>query len=99
MEEKRFIKLLFLLPSKWAIKILAKKMGVKNVIFDKLHDLFSKAKRIDFFPCQSDSRGFIIILDRETALFFNQDGDHFVYDGYEMGEYEKGDVGIFDNLK
>lgn len=78
-------------------KMLNKKLGGKNEIFDKFHDLFSKVETIDIFPTQGH-RGFVIILDRNTALFFYQDGDHFKYDGFEMGEYAKGEVTIFDNL-
>ncbi len=77
---------------------LSKKIGIKKPIFGKAHELFSKSERIDIFPAATP-RGFIIVLDRETALYFYQDGDHFVYDGFEMGEYEKGDVTIFDSLK
>lgn len=80
-----------------AIKLLARKQGIKNSPFDKLHDIFSKTERIDVFPCQTGSRGFKIVFNRQTALYFNQDGDHFVYDGFEVGKYEKGDVTIFDN--
>lgn len=81
------------------MRMQAKKMGIKQPIFDKLQDILEKTERIDFFPYSSGSRGFIIVLDRQTALYFNQDGDHFVYDGFEMGEYKKGEVAIFDQLK
>jgi hypothetical protein len=27
------------------------------------------------------------------------DGDHFVYDGFEVGKYDKGDITIFDDIK
>jgi hypothetical protein len=74
----------------------AKKMGIKNVVFDRLHDIFSGVGRIDIFPTNSGSRGFIFVIDGKTALYFYQDGDHFAYDGFEMGEYEKGDITIFD---
>jgi len=80
-----------------AFKFLARKMGIKNIIFDKLHEVFDSAERIDVFPATA-ARGFILTLDRETALYFYQDGDHFKYDGFEMGPYEKGDVKIFDRL-
>ncbi|MFH1111671.1 MAG: hypothetical protein V1712_01215 [Patescibacteria group bacterium] len=83
----------------WGFKRLNKKFGVTNDVFDKAHEVFSGVQRIDIFPTASGSRGFILVLDRKTALFFYQDGDHFIYDGFEMGEYDKGDVTIFDNLK
>lgn len=86
----------------WALfKILSKQMKIQNVVFDKLHDVFSESKTIDIFPFRpaNAGRGFMLVIDRETALYFYQDGDHFKYDGFEMGPYEKGDVTIFDNLK
>ena len=99
MKIKRFDKLFLFISPRIGLKRLANKMGIKNMVFDKAHQLFSNINRIDFFPYQSGARGFMIVLDRQTALYFNQDGDHFVYDGYEMGEYNKGNVTIFDNLK
>lgn len=80
-----------------AMKQLAKKIGINNPIFNQAHKLFSKVERIDILPLRGSPRGFMIVIDKETALYFYQDGDHFVYDGYEMGEYDKGDVTVFDN--
>lgn len=81
-------------------KRLNKRLGIQNDIFDKAHELFSNTKSIDLFPLSSPSgRGFMIVIDRKTALYFYQDGDHFKYDGFEIGPYEKGDVTIFDNLQ
>ena len=80
-------------------KMLNKKLGIKNDTFDKAHEVFSSVKRVDIFPAAAGSRGFIFILDKKTTLYFYQDGDHFVYDGFEMGEYDGGDVTIFDDLK
>ena len=77
---------------------LAKRMAIDNPVFDKLHEVLNSVKAIDIFPYSGNSRGFILVLDRQTALFFNQDGDHFEYDGFEMGEYNKGEVTIFDNM-
>jgi hypothetical protein len=96
---KWYHKLFLKFWSNMAMKILARKMGVNNPIFDKLHEAFAETERIDIFPYVSGSRGFMIIINRKTALYFNQDGDHFIYDGFEMGEYKKGDVAIFDGLK
>ena len=81
-----------------AFKLFAKELGIANPVFDKAHDVFSSAKRIDLYPTASTERGFILVLDLKTALYFYQDGDHFKYDGFEMGEYEKGDVTVFDNI-
>lgn len=77
---------------------MAKRMAVDNVMFNKLHEVFRGVKIIDIFPYSGNNRGFILALDRQTALFFNQDGGHFEYDGFEMGQYNKGEVTIFDNL-
>ncbi|MEW5805176.1 MAG: hypothetical protein AB1721_00370 [Patescibacteria group bacterium] len=79
---------------------LARELGLATDLTEKANDLFSKVKRVEIVPSESSfGRGFKIILDRNTALYFEQDGDHFVYDGPEMGEYEKGEVTIFDNLE
>ena len=80
-------------------KMLNKKLGVKNGAFEKAHDVFSRVDRVDLFPSGSGSRGFILILDKKTALYFYQNSDHFVYDGFELGEYDGGDVTLFDGLK
>jgi len=101
MEEVKISRLIKLLLKFWpslAVKLLARKQGIKNSPFERLHDIFSKAERIDIFPYKSGGRGFIVVLDQKTALYFNQDGDRFVYDGFEVGKYEKGDVTIFDYL-
>lgn len=81
-----------------AFKKFAKDIGIPNPIFDKVHEVFGSAERIDIYPISGTHRGFILVLDLKTALYFYQDGDHFVYDGFEMGEYERGDVTIFDHL-
>ena len=71
-------------------------MGVENPVFDKAHEVFAEIERIDIVPHVGTERGFRIILDGKTSLWFYQDGDHFKYDGFEMGEYEKGEVTVFD---
>jgi len=80
-------------------KMLNKKLGIKNNTFNKAHEVFSGIERVDIFPAADGSRGFILVLNKKTALYFYQDGDHFVYDGFEIGEYDGGDVTIFDGLK
>jgi hypothetical protein len=82
----------------FAMRRYAKKMGIKDIVFDKAHQMFLGAKRIDFFPSVT-GRGLIIVIDLKTTLFFYQEGDHFTYDGYEMGKYNKGDVAVFDGIK
>ncbi len=90
--------LLRLWPVK-GVRRLTREFGLDPELMERANDLFSKAKRIDIIPSVSGQRGFQIILDKSTALYFYQDGDHFVFDGSETGEYEGGDVTIFDNLK
>jgi hypothetical protein len=91
-------KLLLKFWPKLEMRRLAKQMKIDKVVFDKLHEVFSGIKTIDLFPVCGNERGFILVLDRQTALFFYQDGDHFKYDGFEMGKYVKGEVTIFDDL-
>lgn len=81
-----------------AMRLFAKEIGIKNVVFHKAHELFYGVDRVDFFPSHGD-RGFVLVVDRKTALFFFQDGDHFEYDGFEMGEYTKGDVTVLDGIQ
>lgn len=82
-------------------KRFAKRHGIEKVVFDKLHEIFADTNRIDIFPLSGGggSRGFMIVIDRKTALYFYQDHDHFKYDGFEMGEYGDGDVTIFDRIE
>ena len=87
---------LWLAPD-YALKLLARRSGDGEIIFDKLHEALVSTKRVDLFKTGSNSRGFILVLDQRTALFFYQDGDHFIYDGWETGEYGKGEITILDN--
>ena len=80
-----------------AMRLFANEIGIENVTFDKAHELFSGVGRIDLFPTHG-TRGFILVMDRKTALFFYQEGDHFSYDGFEMGRYNKGEVTVVDGL-
>lgn len=79
------------------IKRLSREFGLDPDIAEKAHKAFQDTKRIDIIPSTSGERGFQIIIDGSTALYFCQNGDHFVYDGFENGEYEKGEVTVFDN--
>lgn len=78
------------------VRRLSRKMGIDPDIADKANALFAGTERVDIVPSRTGTRGFQIILNRSTALYFYQDGDHFVYDGFESGEYDKGDVTLFD---
>lgn len=91
-------RLLLLVTPLRGIKRFSRSMGIDTSVLDKAHALFEGTQTIDIVPSASSSRGFQLIIDRQTALYFYQDGDHFTYDGFEMGEYDKGDVMIFDNI-
>jgi len=94
-----FTKLMFKLWPSLAMVRMARKMGIDDPLFDEAQELFSKVRRVDILPSASGLRGFIVVLDRKTALYFCQDGDHFIYDGFEMGRYDKGDITLFDNFR
>ena len=66
---------------------------------EALHEFFLKSNRIDIITSKGGTRGFKLLIDQKTALFFYQEEDKFVYDGWEVGKYEeKGKVTIFDNF-
>jgi hypothetical protein len=85
-------------PSK-GVQRLAKELGMGAELMNRANSLFIDTDRVDIIPSKSGERGFQIILNKSTALYFYQDGDHFTFDGAEVGEYEGGDVAIFDHLK
>lgn len=64
----------------------------------RLHRSLSHAERVDFVSYDTGKRGFALVLDQQVALHFSQDGDGFVYDGYDTGDFAKGDVTILDDL-
>lgn len=80
-----------------AMRFLSKQSGANWSLTNKLHRIFGQVNRVDITPTVS-GRGFILILDKKISLYFYQDHNHFSYDGFEMGEYDGGDVTIFDNL-
>jgi len=80
------------------LKYGAKKQKVDPKKLDWAVKLFGDCERIDISRTATSDRGFILTLDKKMRLFFYQDGDHFSFDGYEIGEYENGEVTIFDNL-
>lgn len=56
-------------------------------------------KKIHIKPLSSNNgRGFIIFVDNKMSFWFFQNGDHFEYDGFEIGEYDDGNVQVFDDL-
>jgi len=88
----------FALP--WGLGRLAKELGGPGIeMSKKALALFARAERIDIVPSRSELRGFQLIIDNILSLYFVQDGDRFVYDGFEMGPYEDGDVTVFDGVK
>jgi len=93
-----FTRMLLGLSLGWGMSRLAKELGGPGIeASKKAHALFGKVERIDVVPARSAGmRGFQIVLDHLLTLYFSQDGDHFVYDGFEMGFFEGGDVTIFD---
>lgn len=93
-----FDKLLLKYLPTFVMRRFAKAIGIEKPVFEKAHEVFDGAERIDIFPV-SNGRGFILVIDCKTALFFYQDGDRFAYDGYEMGKYNKGDVTVLDAIR
>lgn len=78
----------------------AREQGIDNRKIDAAEALFRNAKRIDIQPLSGEhGRGFIITINNGLSLWFNQDGDAFVYDGFEIGPYDNGDITVFDSLK
>lgn len=84
----------------WGMNRLAKELSMPGIeTSKKAHALFEKVERVDIVPARGSMRGFQVILDGLLSLYFSQEGDHFVYDGFEMGPYDEGDVTIFDKLR
>lgn len=83
-----------------AMRVLARKCGYDSKLSEKAQDLFLETKTVELHPLTSSmGRGYSLVIDRKLALFFYQDGDHFVYDGYESGESNPGNVQVFDRLE
>jgi len=81
------------------LKSAIKKQGLDSRKLDWAVWLLGGSKRIDLSRTAGPGRGFILTLDNKLSLFFYQDGDHFSFDGYEIGDYENGQVTIFDSIK
>ena len=79
------------------LKISADDLGLEGRKIDLAYKLFDDAK-VHIEPLSGESRGFIITLDGKLSLWFLQDGNHFKFDGIEMGEYDDGEVTVFDEL-
>ena len=95
-----FTKVLMRYAPKIFLRYAAEEQGVDYGDVDKAMKLFGEGKRIDFQPLSGvNGRGLIIFIDKKLSLWFFQDGDKFKFDGYEMGEYDKGEVTVFDKIK
>jgi hypothetical protein len=93
-------KILLGISLSWGMARLARELNSPCIeTSKKAHALFQGIGRIDFVPSRSTMRGFQIILDGLLSLYFSQEGDHFVYDGFEMGPYDEGDVTVLDKLR
>ncbi len=93
-------KILLGISLSWGMARLARELNSPCIeASKKAHALFQKVERVDFVPSRSTMRGFQIILDGLLSLYFSQEGDHFVYDGFEMGPYDEGDVTVLDKLR
>lgn len=77
-------------------KFVAWMMGCPPSLIRDAHSLFYDAT-VDIVPTKTGGRGFRIVIDKKLSLYFYQDGKHFYYDGWEVGEYEDGDITIFDH--
>ncbi len=93
-----FTKLLAQFFPKLFFRYASKCAGLNPQKITQAQKIFGDAERIDIFPLRGGHRGFIIVLDNKLSLHFYQDGDHFHYDGFEMGKYQDGDVTVFDSL-
>jgi hypothetical protein len=103
-EEKRYplpwvTRFLFRLSPILGTRSLLRLLNFDVKLIDRANDLFLNAETIDIHPVKSSSRGFVLTLNREISFFFYQNGGSFAYDGFEVGEYEPGDVHIFDKIK
>ena len=73
----------------WGVSRLARELSMPGIeTSKKAHALFQATERVDIIPSKSAMRGFRIVLDGLLSLYFSQDGDHFVYDGFEMAWYD-----------
>ncbi|MFA6587682.1 MAG: hypothetical protein WCT08_01295 [Patescibacteria group bacterium] len=92
-----YFRLLFRLFPRITANFLGRKMS-GGIDFATLQKILEKTKCVDLIPLNTENDlGFQIILDSKVALFFSQDSDHFAYDGYEVGEYDKGEVTVLDH--
>lgn len=94
-------RLLLRIALPWGFARLAKELSRPGLAAAKrAHAVFAPAERVDLIPSRADLRGFRLVLDQMLVLYFIQDGDHFIYDGFEFGTMcEEGDVTVFDGKR
>lgn len=91
-------KLLMKFAPRSFFSLFMKKQGIDDAAIDHAYGLFQN-KKIHLQPLSGQrGRGFIISLDNKMTLWFFQNGDHFTFDGFEIGEYADGDVTLFDGM-
>jgi hypothetical protein len=91
-------KLLLKIAPRLFMKSFAKNLDLDFEKVEMAMQLFEGAK-VHIQPMSgARGRGFILCLDNKLTLWFHQDGTCFKYDGHEMGEYDDGEVTVFDRL-
>lgn len=94
-----YYKLALKISPRLFMSLMARKQGMDDSFIDQAESLF-RGKKIHISPMKgSPGRGFILVIDNNKTLWFDQDGDHFEYDGFEMGEYNDGDVTVLDGIE
>ncbi len=93
-----WLNVLFIFWPRMAIRYIAWQTNFPIRTVEKLHEAFGRSGRIDIFPLL-ERRGFMLVIENKLSLWFYQDGDGFKYDGFELGEYEKGDISVFDRWR
>lgn len=87
MESNWFKKLLGRSPGD-ALRIASQLEGLPPDLFAQADEVFSSARQIEFCPIGTKQKpGWMIILDQKLSLWFYRQDDHFVYDGFEIGDY------------
>ena len=98
MKINRLTKLFIKLFPRTFLKQAARQQNINPQKLNYAEKLFRDCRRIDIEPLGDSSRGFILFLDNKLSLWFYQDGEHFIFNGYEIGEYDDCEVTVFDNL-
>ncbi len=71
-------------------RIVSQLEGLPPDLFDQAHEVFSSVRQIEFCPIGTKRKpGWMIILDQKLSLWFYRQDNHFVYDGFGIGDYSK----------